>query len=161
MKVGRAFWFVLPAWLVPMVTLGVYLSLSPNVITGQADVGSFVSAQIQPSGILVGATTSVQTTHGMLFVSGVFTAPTGEALTLRDSTEDGVQLCRRGSEDACANLVGRYVGDIPTIAHTWLTYSVRQNLGTAIFYWFLFGLAGTAFAAVAGTWPREERAGEE
>lgn len=83
MKVGRAFWFVLPAWLVPMVTLGVFLGLSPNVITRQADAGSFVSAQIQPPGIFDGATTSVQTTHGMLFVSGVFTAPTGEVLILR------------------------------------------------------------------------------
>lgn len=152
MKVGRAFWFVLPLWLVPVITIGVYLGLSPYVVTRTADVGTFVSAQVRPPGVFDGATTSVQTTHGVLFVAGVFAAPTGERLVLRDSTEYGVQLCRRGSEDACAALVGRYVGDIPAIpgVHTWLTLPVRENLESACIFWFLFGLVATLFAASAG-----------
>lgn len=159
MKVGRAFWFVLPAWLVPMISLGVYLGLAPNVITRSADVGSFVSAQVRPLGMFTGTTTAVRTTHGVLFVSGIFTAPAGEALVLRDSTEEGVQLCRRGSDQACADLVGHYVGEIPVVAHTWLTYSMRQDLGTALFFWFLLGLTATLLAAVAGTGQGDERAG--
>jgi hypothetical protein len=156
MKVGRAFWFVLPAWLVPIIAVSVYLGRAPNVITRQADAGSFVSAQVQPPGVFFGATTSVQTTHGILFVSGTFTAPTGEPLILRESTVEGMQLCRQGSDDACVELEGRYVGEIPAVgAHTWLTYSVRQNLKSACLWWFLFGLAGTAFAAIAGTEPSE------
>lgn len=162
MKVGRAFWFVLPMWLVPVITVSMYLGLAPNVITRTADAGSFVNAQVRPPGVFIASTTMVQTTQGVLFVSGVFTAPKGETLVLRDSTKDGVQLCRRGSKDACAALVGRYVGDIPAVlgAHTWLTWSVRRNLKMACLYWFLFGLAASAIAAVAGTEPGEERGGE-
>lgn len=150
MKVRRVFWIVLSAWLLPVAAVSVYLVRAPNVVTRQADAGSFVSAQIQPPGIFHGATTSVQTTHGILFVSDVFTAPMGERLVLRDSTEHGVQLCRRGSEDACADLAGRYVGDIPAIpgVHAWLTHSLRQSLETARSWWFLFGLAGTSLVAV-------------
>jgi len=153
MKVGRMFWFVLSAWLMPVVTLGVYLGLAPSVVMRAADAGAFVSAQVRPPGIFTAATTSVQTTHGVLFVAGVFTAPTGESLVLRDSTRKGVQLCRQDSKDACADLVGRYVGDIPAIpgVRAWLTYPVRLNLEMACVYWFLFGLVATALAALAGT----------
>ena len=152
MKVGWVFWFVLSVWLVPVVTVGLYLGLAPDVVTRAADAGVFVRAQVRPPGIFVDATSAVQTTHGVLFVEGVFTAPTGEALALRDSTEDGVQLCRQGRDDACAVLVGRYVGDIPAVpgARTWLTYPVRLNLEMACAWWFLFGLAATLFAVFAG-----------
>lgn len=152
MKMGRAFWFVLLVWLVPVLTVGVYLGYTPDVITRSADVGSFVSAQVRPPGIFVGVTTSVQTTHGILFVAGAFTAPTGEPLVLRDSSWDGVQLCRQGSKDACAQLVGRYVGDIPAVpgVRTWLTHPVRLNLKMACLCWFLLGLAATLLAAIAG-----------
>lgn len=152
MKMGRAFWFVLPVWLVPVMTVVMYLGLAPDVITRRTDAGSFVSAQVRSPGILAAVETSVQTTHGVLFVEGAFAAPTGEPLVLRDSSRDGVQLCRRGSKDACAQLVGRYVGDIPAVpgVRTWLTYPVRQNLEIACFYWFLLGLAATVLAAFAG-----------
>lgn len=155
MKTGWVFWLVLSVWLLPVIAVGVYLGLAPSVVTRSADAGAFVNAQVRPPGIFVGTTTSVQTTHGILFVAGAFTAPTGEPLALRDSTRDGVQLCRRGSKDACAELVGRYVGDIPAVpgARTWLTYQVRQNLEMACVWWFLFGLVGTAFAGLAGTDP--------
>jgi len=81
----------------------------------------------------------------------------GEGLVLQDSTREGVQLCRQGSEDACMALVGRYVGDIPAVpgARVWLTYPVRLNLEMACLYWFLFGLAATAWAAFAGTGERQ------
>jgi len=157
MKMGRVFWFVLSVWLLPVVTVGVYLGFAPNVITRAADEGAFVRAQVRPPGIFAAVTTMVQTTHGVLFVDGIFTAPTGEGLVLQDSTREGVQLCRQGSEDACMALVGRYVGDIPAVpgARVWLTYPVRLNLEMACLYWFLFGLAATAWAAFAGTGERQ------
>lgn len=162
MKMGRGFWFVLPIWLVPVITISVYLGFAPDVVTHKADTGSFVSAQVRPPGVFDSSTTSVQTTQGVLFVSGVFTAPTGEPLVLlRDSTQDGVQLCRRGSDDACAALVGRYVGDIPAVPgiHTWLTYPVRLNLEAVWMMWFLSGLAASVYTAFQGTEPRVERVG--
>jgi hypothetical protein len=153
MKMGWVFWLVLSMWLLPLVTVGVYLGLAPNVVTRAADAGAFVRAQVRPPGIFAAATTMVQTTHGVLFVDDVFTAPTGEGLVLRDSTREGVQLCRQGSKDACVALVGRYVGDIPTVpgVRTWLTYPVRLNLEMVCAWWFLFGLAATVWAAIADT----------
>lgn len=153
MKVRRMFWFVVSVWLLPVVTLGVYLGLAPSVVMRAADAGAFVSAQVRPPGIFTPATTSVQTTHGVLFVAGIFTAPTGESLVLRDSTRKGVQLCRQDSKDACADLVGRYVGDIPVVpgVRTWLTHLVRLNLEMVCAWWFLFGLSATVWAAIADT----------
>lgn len=131
---------VLLAWIAPIVAMGLVLELTPNVVTREVDVGTFLSAQARPGGANV---TIVQTTRGSLPVVGFFAGLRDERLTITDSTWHGVQVCGQRGPEACVDLADTYIGAFPPVPHApvWLTYARRMWLQFLCLLWGLFGAA--------------------
>lgn len=126
----------LAVWLLPPAGLITAMARAPNVVLRQADVGTFISAR---SGF--GDVTTIRTTLGTLVVADMVTALRGEPLVIVDSTVYGVQVCDRHAMTACMDLVGRYVGVLPRVAHgaVRLTFGRREFLDNLALSWFLIG----------------------
>lgn len=93
-------WLVVLAaiWCVPC-TIDAGLSHVPDVLTANADAGTFVSSTAADG------TTTIQTTTGSVVVTGAFSSPTGQRLTLERRLKSGLQLCIVDGP-VCASLAG-------------------------------------------------------
>ena len=88
----------------------IWQAATPRVPIRSGDVGDFLSASSR-SRLLRPSATQVQTTHGSLIVSGLFSAPRGQPLEVVEfNQESGPYLCATGDLDTCVPLGGTWAG---------------------------------------------------
>jgi len=108
-------WFF--AWLVSMgIVWGVPWSISaaldqtPDTLTATAEAGTFISSTGS------GSTTTVQTASASFIVTGAFSSPKGQTLTLERRLKSGLLLCTSG-ELVCSPLAGPWPGRLRAVPH--------------------------------------------
>ena len=143
MKRKTIMWVVAMAWLVPTIVMGAASAWAPNVVTQEADAGSFVRAELRPGGYFAPSVMTVHTTRGTLAVADFFSALRGTPLVVVDSTGYGLQVCNKADLTVCSNLLGLYVGPLTPVPHAriWLTYNARGWLGLLFLFWGVLGMA--------------------
>lgn len=164
MKRNRTRWIVLVAWLLPTLAMGLAVGLAPNVVTREADAGTFVGAELRPGGgFFSHSVTAVHTTRGTLAVADFFTALRGTPLVIVDSTRDGLQVCSNTRRMVCSDLTGLYVGELMPVPHArvWLTFAQRQWLEILLSYWAVLGLGVFAWALLIGAGDGDERGDDD
>jgi hypothetical protein len=124
---------------------------SATAIVLRGDAGAFIASTSSPGGFFSPTMTSVQTTMGSIAVTGAFSAPRGQALTIERTNKQSLQLCAAGVPASCANIVGTWPGQVPVtleadgvfdFQRSGLTY---DNLG----FWLMVGLFLSFIATIA------------
>lgn len=129
-------------WVLP-IALAIALWLAPSVVTREGDAGTFQSATVTPCGFGCETMTSVHTSRGTFVVLGVFaTALRGSAVTIRDTTAAGLELCTDAAAASCSPLASGYAGVLRIVAKPpWgLSYGARENGLLVCAFWIPLGV---------------------
>lgn len=136
-------WTLAGIGLVFPIVAAIALSSAPSIVTRAGDAGEFLTANVTPCGFGCDTVTSVHTTRGTFIVGGIYTgALRGSAMSVRDTTSSGLELCIRAAPDSCAGLTSGYTGPLRQIRHApgGFSYGVRTTGLWICAFWVPFGL---------------------
>jgi hypothetical protein len=144
-------------WLLPTIAIAATLWRTPNAVLRVGDLGAFTTSATVPGGLLDSAITNVQASGGSVVVEGIYSASRGQVLWVQETTKDGLQLCSPGRPGVCADLAGRFAGQMRS---THLSGSALSN--SAWIAWSIAGeiwfVGGGLFCLIAGLIPSDTEA---
>lgn len=152
MRPGKIAVTLLAAWLIPTISLPVWMMATPNALVREASAGSVVTVTTHHSWNPMADRTTLHTTLGTFEIEGLHSAPRGQPLVIQDTTRDGEQLCIKGAPGTCVPFSGSYLGALPSVPHApvLLTHAVRTNLWVFTGFWGIAG--GIVFAVFLMFW---------
>ena len=145
-------------WVLPLAA-AIALWSAPSVVTREGDAGTFLSASVTPCGFGCDTMTSVHTSRGTFVVMGVFaTALRGSAVTIRDTTAAGLELCIDRDAGSCSPLASGYAGPLRTLGKPpfGLSHSIRTNSLLICLFWLLIGVIVLMVATIGSEEDEDE-----